>query len=293
LTDLAKDSIDYLMPVNPMGNSGSYNNLDIDDDDSGDFDWREDTSGIRQATMTIIDTLPVPILANQQYRTTGGPAGPFLTNAGLAEATSITPGYGTQSGNEETSFLPVYVASGDADSSLTSIFDVSNLYYGDRILPGSFVLTDHDFTGSHGKLKITLRDDGMGGLYRADSATPHAKWNNVGNLYYNEGIAFIKSPHLHRMGKTNFAVSMLGENEVHVMTIDVPCPAGQINLSNNPTFKKLKPSEDINETAEEFVYITGIDLLDDNLNVVARASLAQPIAKRVSDEFLFKLKVDF
>ena len=193
----------------------------------------------------------------------------------------------------EFSILSTYVATGDLDSNLTSIFDVSNLYYGDRIKPGTFHLTDHNFTGSHGKLKISLKDDGMGGLYRADSATPHATWNNIGNLYYDEGIAFIKSPHIYRIGRTNFRITMLGENEVHVMSIDVPCPAGQINVSHNPTFKPLKPSNDPNETATEFVYVTGIDLMDDNLNVVARANLAQPVVKRISDEFLFRIKVDF
>ena len=191
------------------------------------------------------------------------------------------------------SALPYFGATGDSSSNLVSLFQISNLYYGDRIMPKTFTLIDSNFTGSNGALKLTLKDDGVGGIYRADCLTPHAEWNNVGNILYNEGIIFIKSPHIYRIGKENFEIGLTGYRDVHVMHISVPCPAGQINVSHNPTFKPIPPSLDPNETAEEFVYITGIDLHDDNLNVIARATLAQPLMKRISDEFLFRIKIDF
>ena len=94
-------------------------------------------------------------------------------------------------------------------------------------------------------------------------------------------------------GKDQFDISMRGERSVHVMEIAVPCPAGQINSSSNPTFMALTASSDPDETSVGPVIITGVNLHDDNLNVVARAVLAQPIVKRSEDRYLFRVKVDW
>ena len=44
---------------------------------------------------------------------------------------------------------------------------------------------------------------------------------------------------------------------------------------------------------EDFVYVTGINLHDNNLNIIAKANFAQPIVKRPSEKFLFRIKIDF
>ena len=138
-----------------------------------------------------------------------------------------------------------------------------------------------------------MRDNGRGGIYRADSLTKHAEWSGVGTVLYDEGLAVIKSPLLYLFGKDQFDVSMRGEQKVHVMEISVPCPAGQINSSSNPTFTALTASYDPNETSTDPVIITGINLHDDNLNVVARVALAQPIVKRSEDRYMFRIKMDW
>ena len=53
------------------------------------------------------------------------------------------------------------------------------------------------------------------------------------------------------------------------------------------------PTDSHAETADEFVYLTGIQLHDDNLNVIGRANLAQPIVKRNDDRFTIRLRMDF
>jgi hypothetical protein len=55
----------------------------------------------------------------------------------------------------------------------------------------------------------------------------------------------------------------------------------------------LTASDDPNEKSVGPVIITGINLHDDNLNVVARVSLAQPIIKRDEDRYLFRIKMDW
>lgn len=190
-------------------------------------------------------------------------------------------------------YLPIYAANRDVDSNQVSWFDISNLYYGNRILPGSFNIRDIDLTGSNGKIPMRLRDDARGGLYRSDCETPQATWNTVGNIFYDEGLVIVKSPHISRFGKSQYEMSFKGENPVHVFTVNVPCPAGQVNVSSNATFTEFAPTMNANEESDSFVYVTGIDMLDNNLNVIMRASLAQPMTKRTIDEFLFRLKMDF
>ena len=56
---------------------------------------------------------------------------------------------------------------------------------------------------------------------------------------------------------------------------------------------KVTQSYQSNDDNSKFVYITGINVHDDNLNVIMRANLAQPVIKRDDDGFLFKIKKDF
>lgn len=180
----------------------------------------------------------------------------------------------------------------DTSSNLSTIYQISNLYYGNQIFPESFELSSAALTGSGGKINITLKDNGFGGLYRADAVTPAPRWATIGNLFYDEGLAIIKTPHLYYFGKDNFSVSFNGHQNVHTYTIDAICPAGEINSSSNPSYLSFLPTNEQNETADSFVYITGINIHDDNFNVIMRANLAQPVLKRPDEEFLFRLKYD-
>jgi hypothetical protein len=197
------------------------------------------------------------------------------------------------SDTEVGSVLTIFQRQRDNTSNSVVFFDTSNLFYGGRIHPTSLEIIDSAMTGSGGKVSITLRDNGYGGLYRADALTAHAKWAGAGTVLYEEGIAVVKSPLIFMMGKDQFEISMRGERQVHVMEIAVPCPAGQINSSSNPTFMPLTASDDPDERSVGPVIITGINLHDDNLNVVARAVLAQPVIKRDEDRYLFRMKMDW
>lgn len=182
----------------------------------------------------------------------------------------------------------------DDSSNLVSIFNISNLLYGSKIHPGSFSITDPSFTGSQGLLSFKLQDNGMGGLYRADCTTPHAKWNTVGTLLYEEGIACITSPYLGDLfGKDGYEVSFRGEQPVPLLTANVQVPAWKINSSSSPSYLPLTASDYANESGDPIVYITRVNFHDADLNVVGRAELAQPVAKRLSDKFLIKVKFDF
>jgi len=181
----------------------------------------------------------------------------------------------------------------DPSSNQVVIFDISNLGYGNRILPGTFKITDNNITGSDGNVSLTIVDDGQGSLYRADSLTRPAKWSSVGNVFYNEGVAILSSPSLAFFAKDQMTLSFKGEQTTPVMVVNIPCPAGLINSSSNPTYEAFPASELVSEREDRFVYITGINLHDENLNVIMRANLAQPVVKRDSDEFMFRIKFDF
>ena len=88
-------------------------------------------------------------------------------------------------------------------------------------------------------------------------------------------------------------MTMQGDHNVHVLEVNIPAPKGKINSSSNPNYKNLVPSDYASETADKFVYITSINLHDENFNIIGRANLAQPIAKRDTDGYMFRLKMDF
>jgi len=189
--------------------------------------------------------------------------------------------------------LTIFQRTRDNSSNEVSFFDISNLYYGDSIRSGSFLISDSNLTGSDGKISIKLRDNGIGGLYRADALTKHAMWAHAGNLIYEEGIVVIKSPNLPFFGKDQFAISLAGTQNIHTLKFSVMAPGSMLNSSSNPQYKPLSASLNANDKSSEFIYIDGINFHDDNLNIIMKTKMAQPIVKRFSDKMLFKPKIDF
>ncbi len=188
--------------------------------------------------------------------------------------------------------LAVFQRTRDPSSNEVCFFNISNIFYGNRINPNNFELKDSNLSGSDGKVSITLRDNGYGSLYRADALTTHAKWNNIGDILYDEGLIAIKSPNLPFFGQDQFEVNFEGEHNIYVMKVSAEVGAGLFNSSSNPNYKILSSSLEANESDSRFVYITHIDYLDKNLNVVMRTNLAQPIKKRFGDKILFKSSID-
>lgn len=191
------------------------------------------------------------------------------------------------------SVLTVLRRTGDPSSNELVIFDISNMFYGDRILPKSLVMRDNDPIYIDAELRFTIRDDGRGSLYRADAESKHAEWNNVGNVLYEEGLIVIKSPALRMFGKEGYTIEFRGERNIYVLEFSIPLERNELNVSSNSTYKDMRPTENANETAERFVYVTGINLHDDNLNVVARANMSQAVVKRDNDRMVVKLRMDF
>ena len=192
-----------------------------------------------------------------------------------------------------TGLLTILNRTRDPSSNEVIFFDASNLFYGNRIKPGTFSVKDSAITGSGGRVSICLRDNEEGGLYRDDCLTKVATWNEIGTIIYEEGISVVKTPNIPFFGKDQFEVTMQGEHNVHVLEINVPAPKGKINSSSNPTYRDLIPSDYASETADKFVYITTINLHDENFNIIGRANLAQPVVKRDSDGYMFRLKMDY
>lgn len=191
------------------------------------------------------------------------------------------------------SVLTIAQRTRDVSSNEIVVLDVSNLYYGKRIHPGSVTIYEENLTGSNGDISITIKDNGRGGLYRADSVTKHAEWNNVGNVLYEDGIFVIKTPHLLYFGKDKLDLKMKGEQSLHSMVLNVPCPKSLFMSSSNKTYKDYPPDESVNNSNLSSIYITTVNVHDDNFNVIMKANLSQPIIKTEEDEFIIRLKQDF
>jgi hypothetical protein len=189
--------------------------------------------------------------------------------------------------------FPIAYISQDRDSNDVSIFSISSLYYGEKIHPGTFEISDMSITGSNEKISLNFKDDMRGSLYRSDAKTKHAKWASVGNIFYDEGICFIKSPHPPCFGKNHHEIKFKGEQTSHVLTVNVPAQRDKLIVSHNPSYLPVSASANEQDKDNDLVYITGVNIHDENLNVIMKATLAQPVVKRKTDEYMFKIKLDF
>ena len=181
----------------------------------------------------------------------------------------------------------------DVSSNEITIFDISNLYYGNRIHPGSFSIVDTTLTGTAGIVKINLADNKKGSLYRNDCLTDVATWNNVGDILYEEGMITIKSPHLFYFCKDRLETSFKGEQNIHTMILNIPSEKDMFNSSSNNTFVSVEPSSNSNDKNLKSIYITSVNIHDDNFNIIMKAHFSQPILKTEDDEFVIRLKQDF
>jgi hypothetical protein len=174
------------------------------------------------------------------------------------------------------------------------MFDISNLFYGNKIAPNSFTITDTNVSNSYGKVGITLKDDGYGSLYRADCSGSQAQNNSVGNIFYDNGIVLIKNPSLYWFGQTGFECTFKGERNIHVMKADLYAnPLELVSSSNLSWNRDLEATNFASDFDKRYVYITDLYLHDDNLNVIAKTKLASPVLKRSGDRLKFTIKLDF
>jgi hypothetical protein len=122
---------------------------------------------------------------------------------------------------------------------------------------------------------------------------------------------------------SSYEMNFSGTTYVPTVTMMANAPKGQLNQSNNPTFIEYGQSGSIvahtsstsyvesstlaiknitqskltgshaSASFEKTTYISKVGVYDKDRNLVAIAKLATPVRKRESDEFTFKLKMDF
>ena len=173
-------------------------------------------------------------------------------------------------------------------------FCISTQVFGNEIKKETFEIYDSSLGGTLGAVKVKLKDNGRGGLYRADCNTKHADWNTVGHVLYKEGICSVLHPSLENFGRDTFKITFNSSSCINVFELNLPAFEGESNFSRNTSYNEdLRHNESAFNADESFVYITDINIHDENLNVVAKAKLAKPFAKKSSDNVLFRLKLDY
>ena len=243
-----------------------------------------DTLPPRTVSNTGVLSIPEGLTSDESQVNYGTGSFLFETLGASPEDPSVDPG----------NILTILQRTGDPSSNEVVFFDASNIFYGDRIKPGSVIIEDVNPAYTDGAFKLTLRDDSEGSIYRSDTPIGNtAKWASVGNVFYEDGIIVLKSPHLALFGMKDYKITLEGERCVYVFEISIPIEENLHNSSSNPQYKDLSPTSNYNEISKKFTYITGVQLHDDNLNVVGRANLAQPYLKREGDRVVVKLRMDY
>lgn len=199
------------------------------------------------------------------------------------ETPGVTPG----------AVLTIAQRTRDTSSNEVVIYNISNLYYGNRIAPKTFEIIESNLTGSAGKLSFNIRDNGFGSLYRADCLTKHAEWANIGNIFYDEGLAIVKTPHIPYISKDVTELKFSGEHNLHSLIVNVPVAASMLNVSTSSGYNPLPPSDNVSDRFLETTQLTSVNIHDENFNIIMKANFAQPIIKTLEDEFVVRLKEDF
>jgi len=189
--------------------------------------------------------------------------------------------------------LTIYNRTRDPSSNQVVFFDISNMFYGNRIKPKSFVLSDTDMSASDGKVGLTIRDDGNGNLYRGDADGTHPTWASIGNIFYDEGVVILKMPQLYFFGSKQYECTFEGMQNIHVLSINAYARPMQLITSSYVNYQTGSIEDLANVDDPNYVFISHVLLHDDNLNVIGRTAICQPVLKRSSEKYLFRIKMDF
>jgi hypothetical protein len=190
--------------------------------------------------------------------------------------------------------MPIYNLFDSISENFSKSFCISTQMFGRRIEKESLEMYDSDLAGTFGCKKVRLRDDGKGTVYRADAHTKHADWNYVGHCFYNEGIINILHPSLENFGDFSIKVDFDASTKLNVLELNLPAYSGKTNKSRNESYiNNLRLNESAFNSDEDFVYISDINLHDENLNILAKAKIVKPHAKKDSDNVLFRIKMDY
>ena len=234
-----------------------------------------------------------------------------------------------------------------SDNNDINFINIPSMYYGSTIKKGSVELnyfitgskiascadTNHDGTliGTTGStlgsvVGLVMYDEGIimltssnpiapsddNGIYYkgAGGSVPHTgSWIFYGTTL-NDGIAHST------LASASYDLNFKGTNYITSMTMFAHAKKGQLNHSNNPTYRNLNttrvnqtgsglifsegPSDISNIVSGSFVsssfekttYISKVHIYDEDGNLIGITSLANPIKKTLQDEFTFKMKLD-
>ena len=190
--------------------------------------------------------------------------------------------------------FPIYNLFNSKSENYSKFFCISSNILGRHIEKESIEIFDTNLAGTFGSKKIRLKDNGKGVMYRADSETPHADWNYIGHCFYKEGIISVLHPSLENFGEFNYKLTFKSSSKLHVHELNLPAYAGRTNKSYNESrIEDLRLDESAFNSDEDFVYITDINLHDENLNILAKAKIVKPYPKKDTDNVLFRLKMDY
>ena len=151
--------------------------------------------------------------------------------------------------------------------------------------------------------------DNIGIMYDGESTPIRSSW-----LYYGTTLNdYIKHTTL---SASSYDLNFKGTNYVTSMTMFAHADKGQINHSNNPTYRVLSKqlvaqtgsgnifaqgstsiknvvtASHTSASFEKTTYISKINIYDENSNLIAVTSLANPVKKTEARDYTFKLKLD-
>ena len=147
-----------------------------------------------------------------------------------------------------------------------------------------------------------------------DTANSNPSW-----LTFGTGLPEIgKSTNYGTITNPSYEIKFRGTNKIPTLTMMAHAEKGELNYSNNPTFidkekplvyqvstnsfstrpgkiKNIKKSKykTHKEDFENTVFISKIGIYDKDKNLLAIATLANPVKKTEIDDYTFKLRLDF
>lgn len=203
----------------------------------------------------------------------------------LSDETLAAAGSGLTQDSYATSAIKGSLSDSDFLPPFSTIINIPVIYYGMRIKERSLVLEWSDeSTGKSYQLidKAGILYHGMLGMN-----------NKVGHIDYENGLVCIFSPLLSTACLDNFSIAFDGEKDLNVMQFDLQMGKRSGTVSSNKSYKPLRPSSEANDNEAGVIGVSDVYIHDENLNILAKARLANPILKRANDSFLFRLRLDF